>query len=181
MVCLYIMKEAGDTVEAVKALAARYLGASADRYGELTVARTERGKPYFENCGEIHFSISHSGDLFACAFAPFPIGLDIQEHVKRRGETDTEAAERCLKIAKRFFHPDEVDALERDTVSAFYKIWTAKESYVKLTGRGIDGEFGDFCIFDLESFLWQSEYGNYSIAICGDDIFEVEIIEGDEK
>lgn len=181
MVCLYIMNKDGDTDKTVKALAAKHLGASAARYGELTLARTERGKPYFENCPDLHFSVSHSGELFACAFAPFPIGLDIQEHVKRRGETDAEAAERCLKIAKRFFHPDEIDALERDTVSAFYKIWTAKESYVKLTGRGIDGEFGDFCIFDLDCFLWQSEYGDFSIALCGDGVFDVKIIEGDEK
>ncbi len=181
MVYLYITKKSGTTDESVLMLAKEYRRAVGGGERELKIARTERGKPYFEGCDDIHFSVSHSGELFACAFAPFPIGLDIQEHVKRRGETDGEAKERCLKIAKRFFHLDEVDALELDTVSAFYKIWTAKESYVKLTGRGIDGEFADFCIFDLNSFLWQSEYGNYSISLCGYEVFEVKIIGGYEE
>ncbi len=181
MVCLYIIeKNTLSTDENVRKLAKKYCECAGIAESSFDIVRTEKGKPYFANCPDIHFSVSHSGELFACAFAPFPIGLDIQEHVKRKDETDEGAKERCIKIAKRFFHPDEVDALESDTVSAFYKIWTAKESYVKLTGRGIDGEFSEFCIFDLDSYLWQSEYGNYSIAICGDDIFEVKI-EGDKQ
>ncbi len=180
MVYLYIGEKRGSTEETVRRLAERYCETIGHEILPFKVVKAEKGKPYFENCSDIHFSVSHSGALFACAFAEFPLGLDIQEHVKRSGESDEAAAERCMKIAKRFFHPDEVDALELDTVSAFYKIWTAKESYVKFTGQGIDGEFGDFCIFDLDSYLWQSEYGNYSIAICANVIFEV-IIEGDIK
>ncbi len=180
MVYLYITEKRATTDEAVLSLVPKYLAAAGREPRKLKIARAEKGKPYFEDCSDIHFSVSHSGEFFACAFAEFPIGLDIQEHIKRQNETDAQAAERCMKIAKRFFHPDEVDALELDTVSAFYKIWTAKESFVKLTGQGIDGEFGDFCIFDLDSYLWQGEYGNYSIALCADEIFEV-IIQGDKK
>ena len=138
----------------------------------LAVARGEKGKPYFPNVPGLHFSVSHSGKLFACAFASFPVGLDIQEYKNRSDES-----ERCMKIARRFFHPDETDALERSTVSAFYKIWTAKEAYVKMTGQGIDGEFGDFCIFDLDCYLWQADHGNYSVAVCAEDICDVEMNE----
>ncbi len=138
----------------------------------LLIAREEKGKPYFPQLPDVHFSVSHSGKYFACAFADVQIGLDIQECKNRPDE-----AERCIRIAKRFFHPDEIDSLEKSPVSAFYKIWTAKESYVKMTGQGIDGEFGDFCIFDLDCYLWQSEYGNCSIALSSEDICDIEIKE----
>lgn len=178
MVYLYVTEDifSMTTDEKVRAILRRHY----DRVGfctaqtddSLGIARGEKGKPYFPNNPRLHFSVSHSGKLFACAFASFPIGLDIQENKKRADES-----ERCIKIARRFFHPDEVDALERSAVSAFYKIWTAKEAYVKMTGQGIDGEFGDFCIFDLDCYLWQSEYGNCSVAVCAEDVCDVEMTE----
>ena len=174
MVCLFLMKKCDvkTTDEAVVMLAREYGSLLGLALGELTVARTERGKPYFLNNNSMHFSVSHSGDIFACAFSDEEIGLDIQEYKKRPDEV-----ERCRKIARRFFHPDEIDALDADTVSAFYNIWTAKEAYVKLTGQGIDGDFSEFCIFDLDEYLYQTEIANYSISLCTPDVCDVEIID----
>ena len=85
--------------------------------------------------------------------------------------------ERCRKIANRFFHPDEIDALDANTVSAFYNIWTAKEAYVKFTGQGIDRDFSEFCIFDLDEYLFQTEFERCSLSVCTPDFCEVEIID----
>ena len=174
MVYLFLMKKCDEltTDETVKMLAQEYFALAGVPDGDLTIARTEKGKPYFLNNDSIHFSVSHSGDIFACAFSDDAIGIDIQEYKNRPDEE-----ERCRKIARRFFHPDEIDALDADTVSAFYNIWTAKEAYVKLTGQGIDGDFAEFCIFDLDEYLYQTEIDGCSFSLCSPDICDVEIID----
>ena len=111
------------------------------------INRTERGKPYFPNQPELHFSISHSGDYWACAMAEQPVGLDLQEHVRRKDETPESSADRYCRMAKRFFHPWEAEYVrQQDSYRRFFQIWSARESYVKYTGQGIDNHFGEFCV-----------------------------------
>ena len=163
------------TDEKVAAIAARHLeghGSADLPDNAFEIVRHEAGKPFFTNLPDLHFSVSHSGEIFACAFSDTPVGIDIQEYKNRPDES-----ERCKKIANRFFHPDEIDALDADTVSAFYAIWTAKEAYVKLTGEGITSDFSSFCIFDLDEYLWQTEYRSCPISVCTEDFCEVEIKE----
>jgi len=151
---------------------------------QLTIERQPKGKPYFKNLPECHFSVSHSGGVFVCALSDSPVGVDIQEYKRRPDEE-----ERCCKIAARFFHFDEIDALDADTVSAFYNIWTAKEAYVKYTGDGIDGDFSAFCIFDIDEYLYQTELCSMSLSVCTPDVDDVVIekidlnrlLEGDGK
>ncbi len=111
--------------------------------------RTEKGKPYFPVRSDIHFSISHSQDQWACVIADQPVGLDIQYH--KKGRLD--------HIPSRFFHPQEATWLENLTETpalwrrAFFDIWAAKESYVKWTGQGIDREFSHFSVVDEKGIL----------------------------
>ena len=112
---------------------------------EWICAKTERGKPYFVHHPEVSFSLSDSEGLTAVAFAPEPEGLDIQLH-RRHGIRRPEAEEngRLSRMARRFFHPDERDFVLTSATGIrqrFYRIWTAKEAYVKYTGQGIDGQF----------------------------------------
>lgn len=172
MVYLFLTKKTDSTDASVARLAHEYCRLSGIADGDFSVARAERGKPYFEKIPSVHFSVSHSGDIFACAFSDEPVGIDIQEYKNR-----TDEAERCRKIAARFFHRDEIDSLDADTVSAFYNIWTAKEAYVKLTGQGIDGDFPEFCIFDLDEYLFQTEFKGCLLSVCTPDFCEVEIID----
>ena len=179
MVFLYYCEDGKDlsTDEKITALARYHLSAIGQVPAvDFTIERAPKGKPYFRNLPDLHFSVSHSGDVFVCAFSDAPVGVDIQEYKKRPDE-----AERCRKIAARFFHFDEVDALDADTVSAFYNIWTAKESYVKFTGDGIDGDFSAFCIFDLDEYLYQTELCGMSLSVCMPDVDDVEIHKIDIK
>lgn len=117
------------------------------------ILRAERGKPYFAGNGNVHFSVSHSGDFVAVAFAQMPVGIDLQQH-KSHGD----AIARHRKLASRYFHPKEQTYLEDDLWEGFFRIWTAKESFVKRTGRGIDHNHAEICILpDGES--WQDENG----------------------
>lgn len=114
------------------------VGASFD-----SVARDSNGKPFFPDGRGIEFSVSHSEGLWACGFCTTPIGIDIQWHksCNRRA------------IAKRFFHPLEYEYLLKTDFEHFFDVWTAKESYVKYTGRGISDEFSEFSVTDGNAIL----------------------------
>ena len=177
--------------------AARFAGYGSPQGGnedELwLIARKERGKPYFPNQPGLHFSISHSGELWACALSRCPVGVDIQKHTKKRGESDRQTGARLLRLAERFFHPKEADWVRGDPQKRFFRLWAAKESYVKYTGEGIGGSFGTFCLVPggKEGHNWKAEnvwfYGEelpdgYSLCVCcGEKEVLVKIIYYDKK
>ncbi len=106
------------------------------------IDKTDRGKPFFAFHPEISISITDSDGHWMMAFSDGKIGIDLQ---RRRVRGDRE------RLAKRFFHlaeaawileaADEASATER-----FFRIWTAKEAYVKYTGQGIDNGFSEFSV-----------------------------------
>ena len=96
------------------------------------------GKPFLVNSPHIHFNISHAGNFVACAIADEPIGIDI-EIIK-----PTE-----MKIAERFFAPDEVTYITSDgSIYRFYEVWTKKESRIKWEGTGLSIPLSSFSVFD---------------------------------
>ena len=106
--------------------------------------RTAGGKPCFPAFPDFHYNISHSGSFVVCAVCDRPVGIDLQKI--------PEQAERAMKIAKRFFSGQEQETLNvlrgNDEPEAlcrlFCRYWTARESYIKLTGRGLSEPFGNF-------------------------------------
>lgn len=156
----------------------------------LKVEKDSLGKPYFPKCPKLHLSISHSGDYWVCAFDSEEFGVDIQKHVLRREESRPESERRLIKMAHRFFHPAEAEFTEADGNSRFFRIWAAKESYVKYTGQGIDGAFSKFCVLPEdkqqwtvigetcecsqaavwhagEAWFWETVYaGDYTLCVC---------------
>lgn len=96
--------------------------------GDFQFAQAERNsKPYFADRPDLPFSISHSGNWWVCAISGVETGLDLQE-IRHKDEE---------KLARRFFHPDEVRWLERNGFAQFSRLWAYKESYVKYTGVGL--------------------------------------------
>lgn len=111
--------------------------------------RTHEGKPYFQDYPDFHYNISHSGKYVVCGMIcggkdPQPIGVDIQEIPAD--------PKRALMIADHFFSDEEKESLhalvrQGDISSAlllFCRYWTARESYIKLTGRGLAEPFSNF-------------------------------------
>jgi len=131
------------------------------------MVRTDKGKPFFATDPGVHFSISHSKEYWACVVSDGPVGLDLQYHKQGRLE----------QIPPRFFHPQEVAWLEnQESPAAFFDVWTAKESYVKWTGDGIDRHFKAFAVADTtglretmgDAYFWRGVIGNdYSLCLCG--------------
>ena len=100
----------------------------------VKIRRLEGGKPVLAEPADtgIHFSVSHTGNLFACVIAGGEVGLDIQE--TRRTNAD--------RLARRYFTNEEnrwlaQSGLTTDDTSAFFRLWTRKEAYAKYTGRGL--------------------------------------------
>ena len=86
------------------------------------------GKPFFPRQPGLHFSLSHSGDWWLCAFFPRPVGLDVQVH---RSFSPPQV------LSRRFFHPRDDAFLAQGGYRDFFPLWSAKESYVKFTGQGL--------------------------------------------
>ncbi|MDO4869382.1 MAG: 4'-phosphopantetheinyl transferase superfamily protein [Bacillota bacterium] len=111
----------------------------------IRVVREPSGRPYIDwDIDKIppYISVSHCGDVFACAVYDARVGLDIQN--QRNIDTD--------RLARRYFSADEMNL-------DFYTVWTRKEALAKYTGRGIiqvmsgesvasrtDVRFTDFCM-----------------------------------
>ncbi|WP_295056449.1 4'-phosphopantetheinyl transferase superfamily protein [uncultured Fibrobacter sp.] len=95
------------------------------------IAYGENGKPYLVDFPEVHFNLSHSGERVMCVISPFEVGCDVEVIKGDRG-----------KLAERFFKPEEsawikhFETLEAQS-EAFYRLWTLKECYMKVTGRGL--------------------------------------------
>lgn len=99
------------------------------------------GKPVVEG---IFFNLSHSDNMVICATAKKEVGCDVEKIVK-----EPEG------VAERFFCHSEAEYVkagmgeERD--HRFFRIWTMKESYIKMTGEGMGLSFDRF------EFLLDSE------------------------
>lgn len=94
---------------------------------ELSLKQGEFGKPALEDWPQVHFSISHSERIWACAVGPCALGLDLQKQYEKKGD----------RLARRFFHAEEIAWLEQNDFEQFSRVWTYKESYVKYTGIGL--------------------------------------------
>lgn len=139
-------------------------GHQEEEWKQVIHKKNEYGKPYFDNYPYFHFSISHSGDWVVCGVHDQEIGVDIQR--KKCGSG---------KIAQRFFSEKENAWLlqkqspdERRTL--FYKMWTAKESYVKLAGTSIAKGITQYIYDDENKHIFDERNRRYACI----DFIEIE-------
>ena len=106
--------------------------------GDFTEVREGCGKPRIRELPEFHYSLSHSGPWVVLAFGPEEVGIDVEEinmDVKKE------------KLARRYFTQAEQAYLFRSEEGRdrrFFEIWTAKESYVKYLGTGLQTPLTSF-------------------------------------
>ena len=135
----------------------------------------EWGKPSFRDYPEIHFSLSHSGDYALCSIGECPVGNDIERI--RPGK---------LKVAERFYTDQELEFLyrrqedaeniqkvcvedvkghsgidEEEVMKRMFRMWTMKESFLKVTGQGMTLPLKDFSVIvDAKTDTARVEYGS---------------------
>ncbi len=110
-------------------LLARYLECSVK---DIRFEHNEHGKPYLPG-SHIEFNLSHSKQVGLLAVnLNEPLGVDVEWRRPDFGG---------MKIARRFFSPQEVTELEQlpedQRVHAFFNGWSRKEAYIKALGKGL--------------------------------------------
>ncbi|WP_026495293.1 4'-phosphopantetheinyl transferase family protein [Butyrivibrio sp. WCD3002] len=108
---------------------------------DISYVLVENGKPYVKNYPSFHFSLSHSGNYVALVTADIPVGIDVQE--ERVSDPD--------KLAERFYSDKENEILRKieddeERSHMFFRIWSAKEAYIKMTGYGLQEDLSGFHI-----------------------------------
>lgn len=152
------------------------MGYCEQEWQQVRIEKEAYGKPYIKGHEDFYYSLSHSGEWILCVVDDVPVGCDIQEMAPWK-----------LQIAKRFYSKEEYDRIaainESDNdarTRLFYHMWAAKESAVKLSGRGIgegidryvtDDHFG--FIHDVEtdqkiSIRLYGEIEGYAVCVCSE-------------
>lgn len=91
---------------------------------EFRVSLSQHGKPYLKE-NEFYFNVSHKSKMAVCIIDDSPVGIDIED-IKPFNK----------QVAKRICTEQELTYIGEDAVR-FAEIWTVKEAYSKLMGRGI--------------------------------------------
>ncbi len=130
-------------------------------------------KPVLKN-SPLRFNLSHSGNVVFCAVSDKDVGCDVERirNIK-------------MRIAERFFFREEYAALaecadNESRTDLFFRYWTLKESFMKVTGLGFELPLSEFCIIlggdgisvrqqvDGRQYFFReySAFDGYKYAVC---------------
>lgn len=128
------------------------------------------------------FNLSHSGDFAVCAIGEKQVGCDIEQ-----------VAIAPMRLAEKYFCENEIlhlaETLEEKKNEEFYRIWTMKESYLKMTGEGLRIKLNAFEIkFGEEVQVWREEKlcdcrvkeyesPGYKLTVCAEEAEFAEEVE----
>lgn len=131
---------------------------------EDTLATDENGKPIAKG---ICFNLSHSGNYVICAVSQRPVGCDI-ERVKNAPK---QVEERAFSPAERAY----LKGLDCDEYNCeFYRLWTRKESFLKMNGTGIRVPLQTLEMTGC--YFKEYEVPGYQITVCAKENEFAEII-----
>lgn len=118
-------------------------------------------KPFLADYPHIFFNISHCQQAVVCVFAEKPIGIDVEGMI----DYDQDLVE---KIANR---DEQYDIINDSNPSlALTRLWTKKESFMKMTGTGLVDDL--HILFDNDADIAcnyeyrYSKENNYVMTIC---------------
>lgn len=86
------------------------------------------GKPVLVDYPDIHFNLSHCNEAVACIVSSQPVGIDVES----LSHYDEELVERVMSSEEQ-----QQIAASPDSQLAFIRLWTMKESLLKMTGEGL--------------------------------------------
>lgn len=93
------------------------------------ISLNEYEKPYLAGETDKFFNISHSGRIVVCTVSDVECGVDVENATRPHD---------LMGIAGRFFSTMEQNAIlmSQNPTEAFCRLWTIRESYVKMRGTG---------------------------------------------
>ncbi|MGK7392881.1 MAG: 4'-phosphopantetheinyl transferase family protein [Candidatus Cyclobacteriaceae bacterium M2_1C_046] len=132
----------------------------ADKFGlldsDFRIKKDDMGKPYGETHNEhIYLSIAHSSHYIICGLSESrDLGIDL-EPVDRKVHEG---------LKSRIFHPDEEDEIR---TMELIRVWTIKESLVKLYGCGLRTNLNDLQLIKVNESEFSAIFNNdKSARIC---------------
>jgi len=126
---------------------------------------TEKGKPLLKDYRQIHFSLSHSKHIAACAVSGFEVGIDVQ-YITPVSDA----------VAKRVLTRKEYAGYKSSPVKDEYfcEIWTIKESFFKKTGQGIATNIRDLAAETVaDKMIYRGK--DHFCCVCGQEM-EIKLI-----
>ena len=138
---------------------------------ESSLKYSGNGKPVVDG---LYFNVSHAGDYVVGVLSDAEVGCDIEKAVNAP-----------LEIAEHYFYSSEREYIEiaADPGKAFFTLWTLKESYMKMTGRGMSLSLDSFEICreadgfvlgkssEKRGFFKTMGFENYIFSICNETDF----------
>lgn len=107
---------------------------------EEEILRRKDGKPYYKPDRRMHFNISHCQGAAAAAVSYVPVGVDVE----RMRKVHKRVVRKCCSEREMEYvfagegkAQNENGILSTAETGRFLRIWTLKESYVKMTGEGL--------------------------------------------
>ena len=115
------------------------------------------GKPYIAARPDIHFNLSHSGNVALCVVSDQPVGADV--------EVPRKISPSLIDYTMNPEEQAEINA-SHDPARAFLRLWTQKEALLKLMGKGISNEMKNV-LDDRDSYLIETvETDTYIYSIA---------------
>jgi len=113
------------------------------------------GKPSLEGYEGIFFNISHCNSCVCCAFADRELGVDVED-IKYHPE-----------IAEYVLNSSELESVTNssDRALAFTRLWTRKESVLKMTGEGLRDDLKDLLPFS-DCRIKTFDFPKYCLSYC---------------
>lgn len=144
---------------------------------ECDLKYSENEKPVVDN---LFFNISHAGDYVVGVLSDCEVGCDIEKNDNAP-----------LKIAEHYFYLSELEYVKTadDKSKAFFTLWTLKESYMKMTGRGMSLALDAFEVVpaadgfilgkspEKRCFFRTMEFDGYIFSVCNEKEFKLEQME----
>lgn len=138
---------------------------------ESDLKYSENGKPVADN---LFFNVSHAGDYVVGVSSDCEVGCDIEKIVSAP-----------LEIAEHYFNGTEREYIKAadDKNRAFFTLWTLKESYMKMTGKGMSLSLDSFEILpaangfvlgkspEKRCFFKTMEFGDYIFSVSNEKDF----------
>ena len=124
----------------------------------------------------LFFNVSHAGDYVVGVLSDCEVGCDIEKN-----------ANAPLEVAEHYFYHSELAYIKaaKNKDKAFFTLWTLKESYMKMTGKGMRIPLNSFEIVRTEDefildkasgkqcFFKTIEFDNYIFSVCNETNFEL--------
>lgn len=129
------------------------------------VAYTDKGKPYLPDHPDVHFNISHCSRGCVCSVSDKPIGVDIQD-IRPFSQ---DIANRCCSTEELLLLTQSADP-----AACFTQMWAMKESYLKMTGKGIAQSLPAIDTTGVYSAIHTTYTNNCYIAVSSAHFFREE-------